>query len=154
MPDHDDILTEVFTAVADDIENRVYTNWVAGPQVWRTVSAVMWELFATPATEAIARKVGVAQPQQWDTDQATAVKVLRELAGSHEQLDLLREQTTEHKIMQARRVLADAVGWPAEDRASLTSIARETARDMNRLRVENDRLRAELAAERRRNTNL
>lgn len=153
MPGQEDILAEVFTAVADDIENRTFTNWVAGPQVWTTVGAVMWEMFATPATEAIARKVGVTQAQFWDVDQATAVKVLRELADSHEQLDLLRESTTEHKIMQARRLLADAVGWPAEDRASLLTVARETARDMQRLRTENEQLRAELAAERRRATN-
>jgi|SRR5690606_24955192 len=142
-----DLLAELYRAAADDLESRDHSNtpFLAGPEAWSALHAAVRDLLASPLIEEVRQRADSEQLQHWDTDKATVVKVLRDLAdGEGLQLDLLRDANAEHRITVVSRMLREAFDWPASDHAAVETIAADAAQTLRVLRAENERLREAL----------
>jgi hypothetical protein len=138
-----DALAAAYTAAANDIENTTHGRFLAGPDVYGTLSRVNHDLFTNPAAEGLRRHLKIEQLQSWRADQVTVVKTLRALAEAPEQLDSLRESDADTRIAEARRGLLEALGCP-DDSGTFGQAAREAARRIRLLEAENERLREDL----------
>lgn len=143
MSEPSDVVAEILTAAADDIENRTYVTFTGGPNVWRAVHGAAHDLVTHPAVEALRLHLGIDQVQHWRAEQATVVKTLREVAGVCEQLDLLRGHSADNRIAEACRVLHEALGLSGDVDHSLHQLADYAAGRIRQLQDEVDRLRAE-----------
>ena len=139
-------LGDLYAAAADEIEHRQYCNFGAGRDTWSSVHFVVQTLVTKPLIEGVRRKLGIAQVQHWDADKETVIKTLRDLSGSSEQLDVLKEANAAHWASEATKILRDAFGYPDEDYAREFQIAQWAADRLRLLEAENAQLKADLQA--------
>jgi hypothetical protein len=133
------VVAELYNATAYDIEHRWHSVFLGGPDVWRSMHQVGYDLFDNPAMEGLRRHLKLDQVQQWRADQPTVVATLRGLAGQAEDLGTLREADAEQRIADATKLLREALGQPGDD-GTLGQIADSAAFHIRRLIAENARL--------------
>lgn len=141
-------VTDLYTAIADDIEGRNYPAFPAfhpGREVWRSAYQSAATLFVHPAMEGLRRHLKLDEVQRWDTDKDAAVAALRRLAGAgNDPLGGLRDTADTRRILNAGAALRDALGIDGNDDASLGQLADYAGRRVTRLERENAELRDEV----------
>jgi hypothetical protein len=108
------------------------------------------QLYGWTAVQHMQRHLGAAvrsgQLQHWrETDRAAVVKTLRDAAGEAPTPDL-EVETMRGVLAGFHAELAEAMGWLSYD---VSTLVRETAAEVARLRAANERLQRQLDEERK-----